>query len=35
MKKMKIAVSEVEFLGIVINQEGIYMDPNKIKTVKA
>jgi arginyl-tRNA synthetase len=35
IKKMKIAVLEVEFLGVVINHEGIRMDFNKIKTVKA
>jgi ribosome-interacting GTPase 1 len=35
MKKTKITVPEVEFLGAVINREGIQMDPNKIKVVKA
>jgi RNase H-like domain found in reverse transcriptase/Integrase zinc binding domain len=35
MKKMKIAVPEVKFLGVVIDCEGIRMDPNKIKAVKA
>jgi Reverse transcriptase (RNA-dependent DNA polymerase)/RNase H-like domain found in reverse transcriptase len=35
MKKTKIAVPEVEFLGAVINREGIRMDPDKIKAVKA
>jgi Reverse transcriptase (RNA-dependent DNA polymerase) len=34
MKKTKIAVPEVEFLGAVINRKGIRMDPNKIKAVK-
>jgi hypothetical protein len=34
MKKTKVAVPEVEFLGTVINYEGIQMDPNKIKMVK-
>jgi Reverse transcriptase (RNA-dependent DNA polymerase) len=35
IKKMKIAVSKVEFLGVVINHEGIQMDPDKIKAIKA
>jgi ribosome-interacting GTPase 1 len=35
MKKMKITVPEVEFLGVVINCEGIQMDPDKIKVIKA
>jgi hypothetical protein len=35
MKKTKIIVSEVEFLSIVINQKGIYIDSDKIKVVKA
>jgi hypothetical protein len=34
MKKTKIAVLEVEFLGAVINREGIRMNPDKIKAVK-
>jgi hypothetical protein len=34
MKKMKIAVSEVKFLGVVIDHEEIHMDFNKIKVVK-
>jgi Reverse transcriptase (RNA-dependent DNA polymerase) len=34
MQKTKTAVSEVEFLGTVINHEGIRMDPDKIKAVK-
>jgi hypothetical protein len=35
IKKTKIAVSEVKFLGAVISHEGIHIDPNKIKAVKA
>jgi hypothetical protein len=35
MKKIKIAVSEFKFLGAVINCEGIQMDSDKIKVVKA
>jgi hypothetical protein len=35
MKKTKIAVSEVEFLGVVINYKEICMDSDKIKAVKA
>jgi hypothetical protein len=35
MKKMKIAILEVKFLGAFINCEGIQMDSNKIKVVKA
>jgi ribosome-interacting GTPase 1 len=34
MKKMKIVVLEVEFLGVVINHKGIRIDPDKIKAVK-
>jgi hypothetical protein len=34
IKKTKIAVSKVEFLGAVINHEGIQIDPDKIKAVK-
>jgi RNase H-like domain found in reverse transcriptase/Reverse transcriptase (RNA-dependent DNA polymerase) len=35
IKKMKITVSEVKFLGIVINHKGIRINPDKIKAVKA
>jgi hypothetical protein len=34
MKKTKIAILEVKFLGAVINYEGICMNPDKIKVVK-
>jgi Reverse transcriptase (RNA-dependent DNA polymerase) len=34
MIKMKIVVSEVKFLGAVINYKGICMDSDKIKAVK-
>jgi hypothetical protein len=34
IKKMKITVSEVEFLGTVINYKEIHMDLDKIKVVK-
>jgi Reverse transcriptase (RNA-dependent DNA polymerase) len=34
IKKTKIAMLEVKFLGAMINCEGICMDLNKIKTVK-
>jgi hypothetical protein len=34
IKKTKITVLEVEFLGTVINREEIWMDPDKIKAVK-
>jgi hypothetical protein len=35
IKKMKIIVSKVKFLDAVINYEVIWMDPDKIKVVKA
>jgi Reverse transcriptase (RNA-dependent DNA polymerase) len=35
MKKMKIIVSEVEFLGTVINHKEIWINSDKIKVVKA
>jgi hypothetical protein len=35
IKKIKIIVSEVKFLGMVINYKEIHMDSDKIKIVKA
>jgi hypothetical protein len=35
IKKIKIVVSEVKFLDVIINREGICINPDKIKVVKA
>ena len=33
IKKYKFFISKVKFLGLIIDSEGIYIDPDKVKTI--